>query len=286
MSVAPQNAVHAAGLSQGCIQSPTTTKSVTFTYMPHSAVYNRSSSLDVAVSVGVRSFVRAATDQTCRVGGLLIGQHRHAPSKLPSLKVPHPQQMGEHRVPSQPSLSCGRRRSICRSISPRSAASIVTEPAPPPPEDLDPRSLTQRIMEATEGRDSQTGGAGGAVSYTALKRADQNWARIRTMKTGRDAGPAPETVKERRGSWKEVGTSGQEKVDVYDVVICGGTLGVFLATALQLRGKKVAIVERGVLMGVSNGQCFGGGEKMAVLRGITRLLKFSFIRASGWVAVS
>lgn len=112
------------------------------------------------------------------------------------------------------------------------------------------RSLTQRIMEATEGRDAQSGGAGGTVSYSALKRADQNWARIRNMKTGQEAGPAPETVHERSGSWKEVGTSGQEGLGVYDVAVCGGTLGVFLATALQLRGKKVAIVERGVLMGV------------------------------------
>ncbi|GAQ77784.1 Hypothetical protein KFL_000030600 [Klebsormidium nitens] len=157
--------------------------------------------------------------------------------------------MGVHKIPEQPSLSCGQRGSPRRSTGPRSAASIVSEPAPPAPEDLDSQSLTQRIMEATEGRDSQTGGAGGAVSYAALKRADQNWARIRTMKTGREAGPAPETVKERRGSWRDVGTSGQENLGVYDVVVCGGTLGVFLATALQLRGKRVAIVERGVLMG-------------------------------------
>ena len=35
----------------------------------------------------------------------------------------------------------------------------------------------------------------------------------------------------------------------YDVVVCGGTLGVFLALALQQRGHKVAIVERRLLEG-------------------------------------
>jgi len=33
-------------------------------------------------------------------------------------------------------------------------------------------------------------------------------------------------------------------LDQYDVVVLGGTLGIFLATALQLRGKRVAVVEQ------------------------------------------
>ena len=33
------------------------------------------------------------------------------------------------------------------------------------------------------------------------------------------------------------------------MVVCGGTLGIFLAAALQLRGLKVAVVERGPLKG-------------------------------------
>ncbi len=35
----------------------------------------------------------------------------------------------------------------------------------------------------------------------------------------------------------------------FDVVVCGGTLGVFLAASLQLRGLRVAVVERGHLRG-------------------------------------
>jgi ribulose 1,5-bisphosphate synthetase/thiazole synthase len=37
----------------------------------------------------------------------------------------------------------------------------------------------------------------------------------------------------------------------YDVIVCGGTLGIFIATALCARGLRVAVVERNVLKGVS-----------------------------------
>ncbi len=35
----------------------------------------------------------------------------------------------------------------------------------------------------------------------------------------------------------------------FDIIICGGTLGVFLATTLQAKGYKIAIIERGKLQG-------------------------------------
>ena len=36
----------------------------------------------------------------------------------------------------------------------------------------------------------------------------------------------------------------------YDVVVCGGTLGIFFAAALQLKGvKKIAVLEAGKLRG-------------------------------------
>lgn len=38
--------------------------------------------------------------------------------------------------------------------------------------------------------------------------------------------------------------------DVFDVLVCGGTLGVFIATALSSRGLRVGVVEKGVLKGV------------------------------------
>lgn len=35
----------------------------------------------------------------------------------------------------------------------------------------------------------------------------------------------------------------------YDVVVCGGTLGIFYAAALAQRGLRVAVVEQGALRG-------------------------------------
>ena len=35
----------------------------------------------------------------------------------------------------------------------------------------------------------------------------------------------------------------------FDLVFCGGTLGILLATALQQKGWKVALIERGILRG-------------------------------------
>lgn len=37
----------------------------------------------------------------------------------------------------------------------------------------------------------------------------------------------------------------------FDVLVCGGTLGIFIATALCAKGLKVAIVERNMLQGVT-----------------------------------
>ena len=49
----------------------------------------------------------------------------------------------------------------------------------------------------------------------------------------------------------EQNTSLPEVADTHmqDVVVLGGTLGIFLATALLLRGKSVTVVERNALLG-------------------------------------
>ena len=44
-------------------------------------------------------------------------------------------------------------------------------------------------------------------------------------------------------------TVGALKFVQYDAVVCGGTLGIFLACALQQKGFRVAVVERGRLQG-------------------------------------
>lgn len=50
---------------------------------------------------------------------------------------------------------------------------------------------------------------------------------------------------------KTVITTSKETIDNYDfdVIICGGTLGIFLATSLQQQGYQVAIIEKGILQG-------------------------------------
>lgn len=102
------------------------------------------------------------------------------------------------------------------------------------------KSLTQRVMERVPS-EVQAGGAGGTSTYDGLLRCDEAWKNLRNMKTGEAAGPAPEFVRE--------GLAPLPADATYDVVVCGGTLGIFVATALQLRGHRVAVVERGPLVG-------------------------------------
>eukprot|EP00850_Spirogloea_muscicola_P016445 SM000133S26811 [mRNA] locus=s133:213044:217741:+ [translate_table: standard] len=93
------------------------------------------------------------------------------------------------------------------------------------------------------------GGAGSSTTFQGLQAADASWLKLRTMKTGRDAGPAPQVVTRLPGSWKDVPSLLKSTTTVFDVVVCGGTLGVFAAVALVMKGHKVAIIERGKLQG-------------------------------------
>lgn len=55
------------------------------------------------------------------------------------------------------------------------------------------------------------------------------WKALRNMKTGKDAGPAPQFVTESKTPL------GVESPPAFDVLVCGGTLGIFVATALQMK---------------------------------------------------
>ena len=102
---------------------------------------------------------------------------------------------------------------------------------------------TRRLLESVEGSEGgeQAGGAGGGTTLRALERVDAAWAAIRNMPEGDAAGPAPSFVTESR---EPIGGPCD-----YDVAVCGGTLGILLAAALQARGQRVAVVERGPLKG-------------------------------------
>ncbi|XP_022135885.1 uncharacterized protein LOC111007725 [Momordica charantia] len=105
-------------------------------------------------------------------------------------------------------------------------------------------SRTQRIMEGIS-VSGEVGGAGGAYSYDALKRLDQIWSRICS---GQEAEATQEVVRRVSGAFSRSDLGGKA-IDTFDVLVCGGTLGVFIATALSLKGLRVGIVERNVLKG-------------------------------------
>ena len=60
----------------------------------------------------------------------------------------------------------------------------------------------------------------------------------------------PQVVTTVCGPFTRSEVSGKS-VDDFDVVVCGGTLGIFIATALCAKGLTVGIVERNILQGVS-----------------------------------
>ena len=68
-----------------------------------------------------------------------------------------------------------------------------------------------------------------------LRRADQFWSALRTGKLD-----VTEVVSNSAADIGQTDT---------DLVICGGTLGILLGTALQQRGWSVTLIERGILRG-------------------------------------
>ncbi|KAF6159123.1 hypothetical protein GIB67_032740 [Kingdonia uniflora] len=108
-----------------------------------------------------------------------------------------------------------------------------------------PTSRTQRIMESIS-IGSEVGGAGGASSYSALKRLDQLWSSICSAET---ASPKPrDVVSSSPGSFR-LSDFADKDIETFDVLVCGGTLGIFVATALSVKGLRVGIVEKNLLQG-------------------------------------
>ncbi|KAJ4981737.1 hypothetical protein NE237_032574 [Protea cynaroides] len=106
-------------------------------------------------------------------------------------------------------------------------------------------SRTQRIMESIS-VSGEVGGAGGASSYNALKKLDQLWSNI--CSSPKVLQEQREVVSCIRGLFSHSDLA-DRAVDAFDVLICGGTLGIFLATALSSKGLRVGIIERNLLKG-------------------------------------
>ncbi|GLT28327.1 hypothetical protein SLA2020_032690 [Shorea laevis] len=106
-------------------------------------------------------------------------------------------------------------------------------------------SRTQKIMERISMSD-EVGGAGGAYSYDALKRLDNIWSSICSAQTVQRE---PQQVVSSFPGILSHSFLAEKEVDIFDVVVCGGTLGIFIATALSSKGLRVGVVERNILKG-------------------------------------
>ncbi|XP_059661869.1 uncharacterized protein LOC132307968 [Cornus florida] len=106
-------------------------------------------------------------------------------------------------------------------------------------------SRTQRIMESLP-VSGEVGGAGGSYSYNSLKRLDQLWS---SLCSAPKVVQEPQEVVTRRSGLFSNSDLAEKAVECFDVVVCGGTLGIFIATALSCKGLRVGIVERNILKG-------------------------------------
>ncbi|OCR00524.1 FAD-dependent oxidoreductase [Oscillatoriales cyanobacterium USR001] len=85
-------------------------------------------------------------------------------------------------------------------------------------------SLTEKILSQLPGD-----------ALNNLRKADRIWQTLR-----QDTSSIPEVIKHN--------SELIEMID-FDVIICGGTLGILIGTALVMRGWRVALLERGTLRG-------------------------------------
>jgi hypothetical protein len=127
----------------------------------------------------------------------------------------------------------------------------------------DGSTVSERMLRKVA-PETQTGGAGGVSSLDGFKRAEANWARLKAFKPFQydkkllrwkqdGHGPPPQFVATDGafGSprcWAKLRDSIEKELD-FDVVVCGGTLGIFFATCLQLQGYDVCVIEAGKLRG-------------------------------------
>ena len=154
----------------------------------------------------------------------------------------------------------------------RSTVAPIEEPAStdntPRDEEQTGKSLTQRIMESTSSA-GQAGGAGGSSTWDAFLRTEANWSRLKEFSgfdydsmtslpsSARHSSiPKPPQFVTDDGSqgnpraWAKLRAHAEDSTPLdYDVAVCGGTLGIFIALALQIKGLNVAVIEAGKLQG-------------------------------------
>lgn len=136
----------------------------------------------------------------------------------------------------------------------------VVQKPPPQPSSISLDSITsrtERILRRADSRQqsSQATGAGGSTTWAAFQRVEENWAKLK-----QGALTAPTTafvstdaaVSSNAECWNKLRQQNNNNVPLdFDVTVCGGTLGIFFAVALQLKGHRVCVIEAGKLRGRS-----------------------------------
>jgi flavin-dependent dehydrogenase len=138
---------------------------------------------------------------------------------------------------------CGQIAGRSRPLPSRLRSSLRSPPIRAQAATAQPETITERVfreLESKSAADGGAGGAGGATTYADLKRVDAAWHDLRTKQV---YGLAPQFVR--------CTNDPLPAEPALDVIIAGGTLGIFLGAALQRAGLRVAVVERGPLKGRS-----------------------------------
>ena len=129
-------------------------------------------------------------------------------------------------------------KSLVTRVTPRMSVNVQQGDVP---------AKTKNIFDLLKQKEEQVGGAGGSSSLQGLLSMNSGWEKL---KAGGWA-QIPATIVSEMSPGKEAPASKADDGPVYDVVVCGGTLGVFHAIALQAMGYKTAICERGLVAGRS-----------------------------------
>jgi len=129
-------------------------------------------------------------------------------------------------------------------------------------DNVEKKSMTQRIMEKTSSK-GQTGGAGGSSTWDAFVRSEQIWSKLKESsipnsssgvildKDDTNTYPTFITDDGTQGNpkaWEALRT--MSKPD-YDVIVSGGTLGIFIALSLKIKNPNlgICVLEGGKIRG-------------------------------------
>ena len=105
-------------------------------------------------------------------------------------------------------------------------------------------------------------GAGGSPSLEGLRNLDKAWLKLK------DGGwkDKPFEVVHDQSSTSAPAVNKDDVIGEFDVVVSGGTLGIFYAAALQKIGYKTAVVERGKVAGRAQEWNISRKELQALVR--------------------